>query len=329
MKTYLVTGGAGFIGSTFLIYMANKYSEDYFINYDYLTYAGNLKNVDEIATYPNYGFVKGDIRNRAHLEHIFKTFDIDYVVNFAAETHVDRSIEDPDAFISTNVLGTHVLLDTAKKSWQIGKDNKGYPLYKEGVKYLQVSTDEVYGALGKDGFFTEETKVSPNSPYSASKASGDMLTLAYFNTYHIPVLVTRCSNNYGPRQYPEKLIPLMIKKAINNEMLPVYGDGLQIRDWLHVEDHVSAIDMVLKNGKLGEIYNIGGKNERTNIEIVRLILKMLGKDESQIEHVQDRLGHDRRYAIDNAKISSELNFKPIHTFEEGIKETVEWYLNFF
>ncbi len=327
MKIVFITGGAGFIGSTFITYMMGKYPDYYFVNYDKLTYAGNLDNLSAVMKARNYEFICGDIKDRKYLEKIFCAMDIKYVINFAAETHVDRSIYDPDQFLSTNVLGTGVLLDVAKRNWEIYTDQNGYPVYKHGVKFLQISTDEVYGALGPDGLFTEKTPLSPKSPYSSSKASADLLVQAYYNTYHFPTLITRCSNNYGPRQYPEKLIPLMIKKAIKGEQLPVYGDGMQIRDWLHVEDHCRAIDAVLHNGQLGEVYNIGGINERTNIEIVKIILKLLSKDETLIEHVQDRLGHDRRYAIDNSKIKNHLEWEPIHTFEEGMKETIEWYLS--
>ncbi|PKM50898.1 MAG: dTDP-glucose 4,6-dehydratase [Firmicutes bacterium HGW-Firmicutes-7] len=328
MKTILVTGGAGFIGSTFIIHLLNKYPDYYIICYDKLTYAGDLVNLSEAEAYPNYQFIKGDIVDRNHLQNIFNSIEINYVINFAAETHVDRSIVDPDVFIKTNVLGTGVLLDVVKKSWEIGVDSQGYPRYKEGVKYLQVSTDEVYGTLGDDGLFREDTPLSPNSPYSASKASGDLLVLAYNHTYHLPIIITRCSNNFGPRQYPEKLIPLMIKKAMKDEKLPVYGDGLQVRDWIHVEDHCRAIDIVIHNGRLGEVYNIGGINEKPNIEIVKLILKLLQKDETLIDYVQDRLGHDRRYAIDNTKITSELKWRPMYSFEEGMIDTINWYKPF-
>ncbi|PKM94038.1 MAG: dTDP-glucose 4,6-dehydratase [Firmicutes bacterium HGW-Firmicutes-1] len=325
MKTILVTGGAGFIGSTFIIHLLNKYPDYYIINYDKLTYAGDLNNLREAEAYPNYQFINGDIIDRLHLQNIFNNIEIRFVINFAAETHVDRSILDPDVFIKTNVLGTGVLLDVAKKSWEIGTDLQGYPLYKNGVRFIQISTDEVYGTLGKDGMFSELTPLAPNSPYSASKASGDLLVLAYNHTYHLPVVITRCSNNFGPRQYPEKLIPFMIKNALQDEKLPVYGDGMQIRDWIHVEDHCRAIDCVLHRGRLGEVYNVGGSNEKPNIEIVKLILKLLDKDENLIEYVQDRLGHDRRYAIDNTKITTELNWRPMYSFEEGMIDTINWY----
>lgn len=329
MKTILVTGGAGFIGSTFITHLLNKYPDYYIINYDKLTYAGNLNNLYEAVTYPNYQFIKGDIIDRVHLESIFNNMEISYVINFAAETHVDRSILDPDVFIKTNVLGTGVLLDVAKKSWEVGEDLQGYPIYKDGVRFIQISTDEVYGSLGKEGMFSETTPLAPNSPYSASKASGDLLVLAYNHTYHFPAIITRCSNNFGPRQYPEKLIPFMIKKALQNERLPIYGDGLQVRDWIHVEDHYRAIECVMHNGRLGEVYNIGGVNEKTNIEIVGIILGLLEKKEDLIEYVQDRLGHDRRYAIDNTKITSELKWRPMYSFEEGIIDTINWYKPMF
>ncbi|PKM96268.1 MAG: dTDP-glucose 4,6-dehydratase [Firmicutes bacterium HGW-Firmicutes-1] len=329
MKTILVTGGAGFIGSTFITYILNKYPEYFIINFDKLTYAGNLENLNEAKSFDNYKFIQGDIIDREHLWEIFNSNEIHYVVNFAAETHVDRSIDDPDVFIRTNVLGTGVLLDVSKRSWEEGTDEQGYPVYKEGVKYIQISTDEVYGALGKEGLFTELTPLSPNSPYSASKASGDLLVQAYHNTYHFPAIITRCSNNYGPRQYPEKLIPLMIKKALQMEKLPVYGDGLQIRDWIHVVDHCRAIDQVMQMGCIGEVYNIGGIQEKQNIEIIKLILEILGKNDTLIEYIQDRLGHDRRYAIDNTKIRNEIKWEPIYSFENGMVETIDWYKPIF
>ena len=326
MKNILVTGGAGFIGSNFVKSMLEDEKLN-IINLDLLTYAGNLENLKEVEDQKNYTFVKGDICDKKLVKDIFEKYDIDTVVNFAAESHVDRSIENPEIFLQTNVLGTLNLLDNAKKYWKINKQDKYSNKYKTGVKYLQVSTDEVYGVLGKTGMFVETMPLVPNSPYSVSKASADMLTLAYKTTYGLPVNITRCSNNYGPYQFPEKLIPLMINNCKHNKKLPVYGDGMQVRDWLHVKDHCIAIKTVLEKGELGEVYNVGGNNEKANIEIVKLIIKALGKDESLIEHVQDRLGHDRRYAIDNTKITSKLNWKPSYTFEQGIKETVEWYLN--
>lgn len=307
----LITGGAGFIGSNFVNYMVKKYPNYQIINLDALTYAGNLENVKEVENEPNYRFVKGDITNRELVESLFAE-GVDAVVNFAAESHVDRSIADPGIFIKTNVQGTQVLLDAAKKY---------------GVKkYIQISTDEVYGTLGETGYFTETTPLAPNSPYSASKAGADLLVRAYHETYGLPVNITRCSNNYGPYHFPEKLIPLMIINALNNQPLPVYGDGLNVRDWLHVEDHCSAIDLVLHHGKNGEVYNVGGNNERTNIEVVKAILRYLNKPESLITFVEDRLGHDRRYAIDATKIREELGWQPKYTFEEGLKQTINWYL---
>ncbi len=326
MRTILVTGGAGFIGSNFVKHMLKEH--DYrIINMDILTYAGNLENLSDIEENDNYKFVKADITDRETVSKIFTDYEVDQVVHFAAESHVDRSISDPEIFIKTNVLGTQVLLDVAKASWVTGKDEFGYPTYKDGVKFLHVSTDEVYGALGKTGMFHETTPIQPNSPYSSSKASSDLLVRAYNKTFKMPVNITRCSNNYGPYQFPEKLIPLMISNTMEDKKLPVYGDGMQIRDWLHVADHCSAIDTVLHKGVSGEVYNIGGNNEKANIEIVKLILETLGKTEDLITYVEDRLGHDRRYAIDNTKITSELGWSPSYTFEEGMKETIEWYLD--
>lgn len=322
----LVTGGAGFIGSNFIRHMLSKHNYT-IVNLDLLTYAGNLQNLIDIEHAERYHFVKGDIRNRELLTKLFHQFDIQVVIHFAAESHVDKSIDDPEIFLNTNVLGTQALLDTAKQYWKVNKSDKYCTDYKENVKFIQVSTDEVYGTLGKDGYFTEETNLSPNSPYSASKAAADMIVKAYYETYKLPVVITRCSNNYGPYQYPEKLIPLMINNALNDIPLPVYGDGKQIRDWLHVEDHCSAIDTVLHNGRIGEVYNVGGNNEKENIEIVKLILNDLNKSENLIEFVQDRLGHDRRYAIDNTKISEELGWFPSYSFEEGIVGTIQWYLD--
>lgn len=308
----LVTGGAGFIGSNFVLYMLQQHPDYKIINVDSLTYAGNLENLKSIENHPNYTFSKTDITDAKAIDALFQQ-GIDVVVNFAAESHVDRSILDPEVFVKTNVLGTQVLLDAAKKY---------------GVtKFVQVSTDEVYGTLGETGLFTEETPLTPNSPYSASKAGGDLLVRAYHETFGLPVNITRCSNNYGPYQFPEKLIPLMISRALNDQALPIYGDGLNIRDWLYVEDHCSAIDLVIHNGRVGEVYNIGGNNERTNLHIVKTILAELNKPESLITYVQDRPGHDRRYGIDPTKITQELGWKPRHNFETGIKETIQWYLN--
>ncbi len=327
MRTVLVTGGAGFIGSNFVNYARDKHADWTIVNLDALTYAGNLENLKDLEKDARHIFIKGDITNRTLVSSLFATYPFDFVVNFAAETHVDRSIHDPDIFLRTNVFGTQCLLDTAKSAWQTGKDAAGYPTYREGVKYLQVSTDEVYGALGKTGMFRETTPLAPNSPYSASKASADMLVRAYNKTFKLPVNITRCSNNYGPYQFPEKLIPLMIGNALEEKKLPVYGDGMQVRDWLHVLDHCSAIDAVLDKGVVGEVYNIGGNNERANIEIVRNILQALDKPEDLIAHVEDRLGHDRRYAIDNAKITKTLGWTPAYTFEKGMAETIAWYLH--
>lgn len=325
MKNILVTGGAGFIGSNFIRYMLSEHDYN-IINLDLLTYAGNLENLQGLERNKRYTFIKGDIRDRKEIEKIFKTYKIDTVVNFAAESHVDRSIEEPELFITTNILGTQILLDIAKQYWKVIPNNKYSKEFRDGTRFLQVSTDEVYGTLGEGGLFTEGTPLAPNSPYSASKASADMMVRAYYETYGMPVSITRCSNNYGPYQFPEKLIPLMINNCLNNYPLPVYGDGMQVRDWLHVEDHCRAIDVVLHKGKIGEVYNIGGNNEKANIEIVKLIIKSLGKEESLIQYVADRPGHDRRYAIDNSKITKELGWAPKYTFDEGIKETIEWYL---
>ncbi|MGG1553512.1 dTDP-glucose 4,6-dehydratase [Paenibacillus ferrarius] len=308
----LVTGGAGFIGSNFVHYMLERYPGYEIINLDALTYAGNLENLAAIQNNPKYTFVKGDITN-AELVNGLLEQGIEAVVHFAAESHVDRSILEPDIFVKTNVLGTQVLLEAARKY---------------GVKkFVHVSTDEVYGSLGDTGLFTEETPLAPNSPYSASKAGSDLLVRAYYETFGLPVNITRCSNNYGPYQFPEKLIPLIIANALNDKPLPVYGDGLNVRDWLYVEDHCSAIDLVLHNGVDGEVYNIGGNNERTNIHIVKTILAQLGKPESLIQFVKDRPGHDRRYGIDASKITRELGWRPKHNFETGIEATIRWYLD--
>lgn len=307
----LVTGGAGFIGSCFVRHILNKHPDYKIINLDALTYCGNLENLDDIKNNPNYTFVHGNICDRNLVRDLVS--EVDCVINFAAESHVDNSIKHPEIFIETNVQGTLNLLQVSK---EIGVD-----------RFLQVSTDEVYGTLGRTGYFYETTPLAPNSPYSASKAGADLLVRAYYETYKMPVLNTRCSNNYGPYQYPEKLIPFFISKLLKGEKVPVYGDGLNVRDWLYVYDHCEAIDTVLHKGKIGEVYNIGGHNEKTNLEITHLILDAMGKDESFIEHVTDRLGHDRRYAISNDKITSELGWKPSITFEEGIKLTIDWYLN--
>jgi len=310
----LITGGAGFIGSNFVRFMVNKYPQHQFVNLDALTYAGDLASLSDIETKSNYRFVKGDITDANFVDALFMTEQFTHTVHFAAESHVDRSIEDPSVFVKTNVLGTQILLDCAKK----------YNL----TKHLQVSTDEVYGELSFDPttFFTEATPLQPNSPYSASKAGADLLVLAYHETFGLPVNITRCSNNYGPYHFPEKLIPLTISRALNDEQVPVYGDGQNVRDWLHVLDHARAIDLVLMNGKNGEVYNVGGHNERTNLEVVQTILRALDKPETLISFVEDRLGHDTRYAIDPAKLENELGFKPQYTFDTGIAETITWYV---
>lgn len=321
MKTYLVTGGAGFIGSNYIEYMLEKYGKDIkIINVDLLTYAGNLENLKSVENSENYQFIKADICDKNQIEDIFNQNSIDYVIHFAAESHVDRSIKNPEVFVQTNVLGTIVLLNATKKAW---KTENGFIKDK---KYVQVSTDEVYGSLGEDGFFTENTPLDPHSPYSASKASADMLVKSYFDTYNMPVNITRCSNNYGPYQFPEKLIPLMINNALSDKPLPVYGTGKNVRDWLYVEDHAKAIDMVTQNGKLGEIYNIGGHNEKQNIDIVNIILEQLNKSKDLIKYVEDRKGHDKRYAIDPTKIKNDLGWYPETCFADGIKKTIEWYL---
>ena len=324
MVSYLITGGAGFIGSNFVRYLLKTYADIRIVNLDLLTYAGRPENLPED---PRHIFARGDVCDRELVSHLFSEYDFDTVIHFAAESHVDRSISDPDIFVRTNVMGTLNLLRCAMDSWF---DRT----WKPGKKYLQVSTDEVYGALGPEGFFTETTPLSPHSPYSASKASGDLFVLAFRDTYGMPVNITRCSNNYGPSQYPEKLIPLMIRNAIQHKPLPVYGDGLQVRDWLYVDDHCRAIDLVASKGRAGEVYNVGGHNERTNLEIVRTILRQLhdrlgddGINDGLIRHVGDRLGHDRRYAIDPAKIRKELGWAPETSFETGIQKTIDWYLS--
>lgn len=325
MREILVTGGAGFIGSHFIRLLLEGREEIRVVNLDALTYAGDLENLRDCEGDPRYRFVRGDVGDRALLDRLFREFRFDAVVHFAAESHVDRSITDPERFLSTNVLGTQALLDAARAHWALRPEDLRSKEYREGVRYLQISTDEVYGALGPEGMFTETTPLAPNSPYSASKAAADLLVLAYHRTYGLPVNITRCSNNYGPFQYPEKLIPLMISRALADQPLPVYGDGLQVRDWIHVRDHCGAVKAVLERGRAGEVYNVGGRSERSNLEIVRLILRELGKPESLIAHVPDRPGHDRRYAIDNTKITAELGWRPEHTFESGLRETVLWY----
>lgn len=313
MKNLLVTGGAGFIGSNFVYYMLDKYPDYKIINLDLLTYAGNIHNLDGLKDNPHHIFVKGNINNKELVRYLIETYNIDSIINFAGESHVDRSILHAEEFIDTNIKGVMNLLDITKE------------LHLE--KYLQVSTDEVYGTLGSEGYFTEDMPLLPNSPYSASKAAADLLVRSYYETYGLNVNITRCSNNYGPYQFPEKLIPLMIAHGVDGESLPIYGDGENIRDWLHVYDHCQAIDLVLHHGKKGEIYNVGGHNERTNNEIVKLIINKLNLSEDRIEYVADRLGHDRRYAIDPTKLETELGWKPKYTFDTGIEETIDWYLN--
>ena len=343
MKTYLVTGGAGFIGSNFIKYILNKYENVKLICLDKLTYAGNLTNIkyDIENTNGRLKFIKGNINNRDLLQYIFDTWDITYVINFAAETHVDRSIQNSDLFLETNVLGVQNLMNIAKESWET-KDRQ----YTNKVKFLQISTDEVYGSLENKGYFSENNKLKPNNPYSASKASADLLVRSYNETYNFPTIITRSSNNYGPYQFPEKLIPLMINNILQGKKLPIYGDGLNVRDWLHVRDHCRAIDMILKKGDPGEVYNIGGHNEKTNIDIVRIIIeetyKLIMKNQSYkeiastdlkdinkdlITYVKNRLGHDKRYAIDPTKIKNEIGWKPKIEFKEGIINTIKWYLD--
>ena len=375
MKTYLVTGAAGFIGTNFVKYMLKKYEENVrIVVLDKLTYAGNIENIQKEIDSKKIDFVKGDICNRELVEDIFSRYEIDYLVNFAAESHVDRSISNPQIFLETNILGTQNLLEISKKFWSIGKDENGYPVYKEGKKFLHISTDEVYGSLSKDyteakelvlndkvkkvaegrknlktygdKFFTEETPLDPRSPYSASKTSSDMIVRAYAETYKFPMNITRCSNNYGPYQFLEKLIPLIIKNILEGKKLPVYGDGSNVRDWLYVKDHNKAVDMVINNGRLGEVYNIGGFNEEKNINIVKLTIDTIAKimkEEPEyrkilktdienisyglISYVQDRLGHDARYAIDPEKIVTELGWYPETSFDKGIEQTIRWYLD--
>jgi dTDP-glucose 4,6-dehydratase len=312
MKNILVTGGAGFIGSNFINYFLSK-REDYFlVNLDKLTYAGNLENLKPSEGKRNYSFIKGDIANSDLVNFIFEKFKIKYVINFAAETHVDRSISGSEIFYRTNVIGTNVLLEASRKH--------------EVEKFIQISTDEVYGSLGNEGYFTEGTPLSPNSPYSSSKAAADMMVFAFHHTYGFPGIVTRCSNNYGPYQFPEKLVPLMIINSLHNKKLPVYGDGLNVRDWIYAADHNKAVEIVLECGEAGEVYNIGAGNEMTNIKIVELIIEHLGKSKDLIQFVKDRPGHDRRYAIDSTKIKQKLGWAPEHSFEQAIKETIEWYI---
>ena len=314
MKKMLITGGAGFIGSNFIHYILSKYNDYQVINLDKLTYAANLDNLKDIEDNKNYRFIHGDIADQEFIFKLFENEKFDIVINFAAESHVDNSILNPQIFTITNILGTQVLLDACRK----------YNI----KRFHQVSTDEVYGELPLDDnsiLFTEKTPLNPSSPYSASKASADMLVKSYYRTYSLPITISRCSNNYGPYQHLEKLIPLMISKAINNDNLPVYGNGLNVRDWLHVYDHCTAIDLIIHEGEIGEIYNIGGNNEKSNIDVVKIILKELGKSEKLIKYVNDRPGHDLRYAIDSTKIKTTLNWKPVYSFEKGILDTIKWY----
>jgi dTDP-glucose 4,6-dehydratase len=312
-KNILVTGGAGFIGSNFINYILSSRDDLNIINLDKLTYAGNLENLKPSEGKKNYHFVKGDITDSEFVDSIFKKYSIKYVINFAAESHVDRSILGSKVFYMTNLIGTNTLLESALKY--------------ETERFLQISTDEVYGSLGATGLFSEQTPLSPNSPYSASKAAADMAVMAFHHTYGLPVVITRCSNNYGPLQFPEKLIPLMIINVLNNKKLPVYGDGLNVRDWIYVIDHNKAAELVFEKGKIGEVYNIGASREMKNIEIIKLILKKLGKGEELIEYVKDRPGHDRRYAIDSSKVKEELGWKPTFEFEDAISATIDWYLD--
>lgn len=375
MKTYLVTGAAGFIGSNFVKYLLKKYGKDIqIIIVDALTYAGNLASIKDEIELDNVSFVKSDIADYETIKSVFTNNDIDYVVNFAAESHVDRSITNPKLFLKTNIIGTQNMLQCAREAWYVGKDEMGSPVYKDGVKYLQISTDEVYGSLEKDfeeaqplhvdddvkkviegrdnlktfgkKFFTEETPLSPRSPYSASKTSADMLVVAYHETYGLPISITRCSNNYGPYHFPEKLIPLIIKNILEGKKLPVYGKGLNVRDWLYVEDHCKGIDMVLRKGRVGEVYNIGGFNEESNINIVKQVIAIIAKimreepqyqkllkvdlnliNDDLITYVADRPGHDMRYAIDPTKIAIELGWYPETPFTVGIEKTVRWNLD--
>jgi len=350
MYVYFVTGGAGFIGANFVKYLLRKYKDVKIIVLDSLTYAGNFNTLEANLEDCRLSFIKGNVKDTVVVNDIFQKYPINFVVNFAAESHVDKSIICPQIFLETNVLGTQNLLEIAKKYWTIGKDKKGYPTYKKFVKYLQISTDEVYGSLGETGYFTETTPLDPHNPYSASKAASDLIVKAYSNTYKMPVNITRCSNNYGPYQFPEKLIPLIIKNILEGKQLPIYGNGENVRDWIYVEDHCKAIDLVLYKGRRGEIYNIGGHNEKKNIEIVKLIISIIRNllkkhtryqkilhlstpksslewiNENLISFVEDRLGHDERYAIDSTKITIELNWHPKTKFKEGLLKTICWYL---
>ncbi|MGL5271935.1 MAG: dTDP-glucose 4,6-dehydratase [Phocaeicola sp.] len=354
MKTYLVTGAAGFIGANYVKYLLAAHEDIRIVVLDALTYAGHLGTIATDIDSERCFFVKGDICNQSLVDQLFTEYKFDCIVNFAAESHVDRSIENPQLFLQTNILGTQTLLDIARKAWVTGRDENGYPTWRKNVRFHQVSTDEVYGSLGETGFFTEQTPLCPHSPYSASKTSADLIVMAYHDTYKMPVTITRCSNNYGPYHFPEKLIPLIIKNILEGKKLPVYGDGSNVRDWLYVEDHCKAIELVITKGRIGEVYNVGGHNERTNLEIVKTIIATIRQlmeenvayrnvlkkkekneageiaidwiNESLISFVKDRLGHDQRYAIDPTKITSELGWEPETTFDMGIVKTIKWYL---
>lgn len=363
MKTYLVTGAAGFIGANYIKHLLKTYDDIRIVILDALTYAGNLHTISDDIDDKRCFFHRGDICDTQLVEQLFNQYNFDYVVNFAAESHVDRSIETPQLFLQTNILGTQNLLDVARKHWVTGKDEQGYPTWRKGVRYHQVSTDEVYGSLGAEGYFTELTPLSPHSPYSASKTGADLIVMAYHDTYHMPTTITRCSNNYGPYHFPEKLIPLIINNILHGKSLPVYGDGSNVRDWLYVEDHCKAIELVVRNGRSGEVYNVGGHNEHTNLQIVKLVIQTIHDimeqepayrerlykkvslthpdaapvsvddidiswiNESLITFVTDRLGHDRRYAIDPSKIHAELGWLPETSFKEGIVRTIRWNLD--
>ena len=320
MKTYLVTGGAGFIGSNFVLYMLREHADLRIVNLDALTYAGNLENLKTIAEDPRHIFLKGDICDEETVKGIFAKYDPDIVVNFAAESHVDRSITDPFVFVRSNVMGTMNLLNIARDHWRTGEDQ-----YRAGTRFHQVSTDEVYGSLGETGLFSETSPLDPHSPYAASKTSADMFVKAYADTFKMPVSITRCSNNYGPFQFPEKLIPLMIRNAMTGKKLPVYGDGLNVRDWIHVDDHCHGVWLALTKGRPGAAYNFGGDAERSNIDVVKRILEIMGKPDSLIRFVKDRPGHDRRYAMDFTLAADELGFAPKHNFEDGLAQTIAWY----
>ena len=355
MRTYLVTGGAGFIGANFVKYLLKTYTDIRVVVLDALTYAGNLATIEDDLLDKRCIFVKGDICDSVLTGKLFNTYNFRYIVNFAAESHVDRSIENPQLFLITNILGTQNLMDIARRFWVTGKDEKGYPTWQEGVRFHQVSTDEVYGSLGRTGYFTETTPLDPHSPYSASKASADLFVKACHDTYKMPVTISRCSNNYGPCQFPEKLIPLIIKNVLEGKTIPVYGDGSNVRDWIHVEDHCRAIDLIIHQGRIGEVYNIGGNSERKNIHIVEMIIKMIYEmiminpdyrllpkkqvtdlngqlsfdwiNTKLIAFVTDRLGHDQRYAVDSGKIKNELGWTPNKNFESGLCDTIRWYFD--